>query len=663
MKKIGKNLFCALLLGVVIVLPLQAQEVLKYNNEGLVTDLGVGLWAWSMPMDWDSDGDLDLIVSCPDTPYNGTYFFENKGDDPKTPIFEKGVKIDQGLSNVQVSQVDGEPVVLRGRSDEPTVEYIDFLGNDFNETKELDYPSFDVGEGNTRAKQWKYVDFDGDGALDLIHGAGFWGDYGWDDAFNDEGEWQRGPLHGYVYVLLNKGSDNEPDYDEAYRLQANGEDLDVFGMPSPNFDDFDGDGDLDIICGEFLDGFTYFENTGSRTDPVYAEGSYLKNNGKKVSMHVQMITPSTIDWDEDGDIDIISGDEDGRVAFVENTGTFENEIPLFEQPVYFEQQADDVKFGALSTPFGVDWDGDGDEDIITGNTAGNIGFIENLDGGNLPTWAKPVLLKAGGETIHIQAGSNGSIQGPAEAKWGYTVLNVADWDQDGLQDIVVNSIWGKVIWYKNTGTETQPELAEAQAVEVEWNGTPPKPAWNWWDPEGNELVTQWRTTPCIVDWNKDGLNDLVMLDHEGYLAFFERKKEGDEMLLLPGKRIFRMEEGSSNNDENMSENDTEAKQTPLRLNDDEAGGSGRRKIAFTDWDGDGDLDLLVNSKNATLMENTGTDDKGMTIFADRGVIGERRLAGHTSAPATVDWNKDGIRDLLVGGEDGRFYYLENPRAE
>ncbi|MHC4331033.1 MAG: hypothetical protein ACYSWW_23245 [Planctomycetota bacterium] len=54
-----------------------ALERVKYNNPGLVVDLGVGLWAWPLPMDYDSDGDYDLVVCCPDKPYNGTYFFEN----------------------------------------------------------------------------------------------------------------------------------------------------------------------------------------------------------------------------------------------------------------------------------------------------------------------------------------------------------------------------------------------------------------------------------------------------------------------------------------------------------------------------------------------------------------------------------------------------------
>ena len=55
-------------------------ERIQFNNPGLVVDLGVGLWAWPLPMDYDQDGDWDLVVSCPDKPYNGTYLFENPGE-------------------------------------------------------------------------------------------------------------------------------------------------------------------------------------------------------------------------------------------------------------------------------------------------------------------------------------------------------------------------------------------------------------------------------------------------------------------------------------------------------------------------------------------------------------------------------------------------------
>ena len=153
-------------------------------------------------------------------------------------------------------------------------------------------------------------------------------------------------------------------------------------------------------------------------------------------------------WERDPAVldDLVVGDEDGRVAFIEHTGQIRNSRPQFLPPVYFRQEADELKCGALATPVGIDWDGDGDQDIVSGNTAGYIEFFENLSckGVEEPRWNAPQKLLADGKTIRIQAGSNGSIQGPAESKWGYTTLSVADWDQDQLPDLIVNSIWGKV---------------------------------------------------------------------------------------------------------------------------------------------------------------------------------------------------------------------------
>ena len=614
---------------------------LQYNNPGLEVDLGVGLWAWPMPMDFDGDGDFDLIVVCPDKPFNGTYFFENKEGNKRLPIFEPPVRISEGKQNVQVSYVDKKPRVLS-----PGMEHIEFFKSGLAVTKSLGLDTDDVyqTEGNIRAKQWKYVDYDGDGVQDLIAGVGDWTDYGWDDAFNEKGEWTNGPLRGFVFWMRNKGTDADPVYDKARQLRVRNEAVEVYGWPSPNFADFDSDGDLDLLCGEFRDSFTYFENTGNRSEPVYRAGRTLMHGGEPLTMELQMIVPVAFDWDRDGDMDLICGDEDGRVALLENQGISRSGIPVFAKPVYFQQKARDLKFGALATPYGFDWDQDGDDDIICGNTAGYIGFFENLGEGDKPKWAKVELLKAGGHTIRIQAGRNGSIQGPAEEKWGYTTQTVADWDHDGLPDLIVNSIWGKVIWYRNIGVSGKPLLDSARAIHVEWKGKTPKPAWNWWDPVGKELVSQWRTTPVAVDWNGDDLMDIVMLDHEGHLAFFERKKQKDRLVLLPGRRIFVGENGEA-----------------LELVRGPVGKSGRRKLQVVDWDGDDRLDILFNSENADFYRNLGQQD-GNTLLQNTGNVDTRKISGHTSSPTVVDWDKNGIPDLLIGAEDGRLYYKKNPRG-
>ena len=612
---------------------------LQQNNKNLLVDLAVGLWASPLPMDFDNDGDLDLVISCTDVPFNGSYFFENiNGEMSASTVFSKPVKIGAGINNVTISYVQGKARIL-GQG----IEFTDFNKSAYNKP---------IGISNAqeilslfprkRFNYWKYVDYDNDGDLDLIVGIDDWADYGWDNAFNKEGKWMRGDLHGYIFLLENENG----HYVSKGKVEAGGKAIDVYGNTTPNMEDFDGDGDLDIICGEFVDRFTWFENIGTRQKPVYAAGKFLENSDGQIRMDLEMMTPVALDWNGDKKVDLIVGDEDGRIAFIENTGVVKQGMPIFKSPVYFKQEADLVKFGALVSPYSVDWDEDGDDDLICGNSAGYIGFIENLDGGNLPRFNRPELLKADGKVIRIMAGENGSIQGPCERKWGYTTLSVADWDGDGLKDIIVNSIWGKVEWYKNIGKKGYPKLAAMGGVKVDWEGNKvPKPVWNWWNPQADELVSQWRTTPYAIDWNKDGLMDLVMLDHEGYLAFFERFKKDGKLLLHAGKRIFR--DADIDNGSGL-----------LRLNTKEAGGSGRRKFCFTDWDKDGDLDLLVDSKNIAIFENI-EEKNGIITYKRKGDLTDLRLAGHDTSPTIVDWNKDGSPELLIGAEDGHFYYLKN----
>lgn len=145
---------------------------LPYNNPGLEVDLGVGFWAWVLPMDFNGDGSLDLVVACPDKPYNGIYFFENPAaaapNGANLPVFKAGVRISNSPHNVQVSFVAGEPHVLT-----PATTYPHFKSSGVAKPIKL---SNGVA-GRSGRRKLCIVDWDGDGRLDLLlnsQNAQFW---------------------------------------------------------------------------------------------------------------------------------------------------------------------------------------------------------------------------------------------------------------------------------------------------------------------------------------------------------------------------------------------------------------------------------------------------------------------------------------------------------
>jgi hypothetical protein len=410
--------------------------------------------------------------------------------------------------------------------------------------------------------------------------------------------------------------------------------FDQYGSPVPNPVDWDGDGKLDLILANFVDTVFLARNTGSG----FAQPQPI------LKMDLCMIQPRVVRWHRDGRPSLLIGEEDGRIALAENIAP-KGRQPQLAELRYLEQVDPYLKSGALSRPVSVDWNADGKLDILSGNSAGYLQYFENTGTREQPQFIDRGYLMASGKPIRRIAGPNGSVQGPAEEKWGYSNLSVADWDIDGKLDVVVNDIWGDVVWHRNIGTAQKPELASAQPVEVEWDAKPPKPDWVWWEPKPKQLVTQWRTTPKVVDWDRDGLPDLAMLNHQGYLALFRRSRCGDKLCLKPGERIFLEPNGRF-----------------LNLARGRAGASGRRKIELADWDSDGDLDLITDSDEGPIWyQNVGTQAK--PVMAARGTIINAPLRGHNPTPNVADWNGDGKLDVIVGAEDGFLYYFERSYIE
>ncbi len=595
-------------------------------------------------------------------------YFENISGNVDMPIFRRGMKVSferrrlgSDGNSFEVSEVDEQIHVLTSdRVNEKLLIYKNVPQNVFWDANELllpqkgyDYLHF------FKTTQWKMVDLDGDGISDLVCAAFSSGSPNLRGAGATERKkaYSLASKHNQLIFLRNKGNNDNPVYEDPIEiLKENGESLAQGLAIKPMFADYDNDGDLDFIgIGKSQNAdnydvvwknnfFIYFENKGIKSDYKFTEGKVLIHNKVPVQTESRStIHPTAIDWNKDGHIDIIAGEESGRVSFLKNTGEVIDGVPQFLPPHFFQQEAKYIDFGALVAPRVFDWDGDGLDDIISGNEMGYIGFIKNL-GGKTPKWDRPKLLEVDGIPIRIIA--NDALPNTETPYWGYTTIDVGNWDEDELPDILVNDHNGNVVWLKNIGTRKNPKLLSPKPIEVEWHGNPQKPVWTPGTSTGNELLAPWRTSPFIMDFNDDGLNDLVMLDYEGYLAEYQRSKKEGQLILGHPERNFVYPTGE-----------------PILLNQRTGSSSGRLKITFADWDGDGLEDLIVSSKPAVdWMKNLGMKD-GKMVLQYVGRVLSKTLMGHTDGPVVADWNKDGILDLLVGTETGVFYYWERTSVD
>jgi len=144
-----------------------------------------------------------------------------------------------------------------------------------------------------------------------------------------------------------------------------------------------------------------------------------------------------------------------------------------------------IRVGRATAVSAVDWDLDGDTDLVVGTLEGQIYFIPNDGTSQKRRFGTPKELKSGDDPIKIPDGDAGPC--------------VADWDGDGKADLIVGTGSGKVLWYRNRGTRFLPLLDQPKTLVPAAAGR-------------NGEYPGRRTKVSVNDWNEDGRPDLLVGD-------------------------------------------------------------------------------------------------------------------------------------------------------
>ena len=369
------------------------------------TSVDIAYFPAAFHIDVDNDGKKDLLVA-------PNYY--NTLEDTQVGWFYKNVAEGEGFQARLIQK--------------------DFLVGDM----------IDVGKGSAPT----FFDYNGDGLMDIV--VGMYDFYRGVDSLSSK-----------LVLFENVGTATSP----AYKLvDDNYLDFRRFNSSpgafefAPFFADMDGDGDADLIVGEFSGRFYYAENKGGAGNPaVFEEIIYPWMDLQLESSPI----PFVFDWNEDGLLDLLIGDRRGEVRLFINQGTAEQ--AMFDPNVNNEPNV--RRLGQIS--------GRGPTSFL-GNSAPAVVYENGV---------KRILLGTNVEEIHsyvVPDGSNNFNQFSRIMQDDVTTLRhghrirmaFADITNDGFLEMLVGNFRGGLSLYTtrfrsdNTTVNTRERQAQALSWEV-----------------------------------------------------------------------------------------------------------------------------------------------------------------------------------------------------
>ncbi len=540
------------------------------QDDGVFNPSGIPSLTFSQPRfaDLDGDGDQDLILG---SSGQSPMYFENTGS-ASSPAFSSGADIFSGVSSLNAEVGVCVDIDADGDLDLITGGYtgINFYRNDGTATS----PDFSIVPGvfSSLAVGSNPVpdlaDIDDDDDFDLVVGMS---------------------EDGGVLVYENTGT--------AQNAQFNQSDMTFVGdiglYAYPVFRDFDGDGDQDILCGRDSHLFVYYENNGSASNPDWQENATAFSG---LGTDTYWNSPDLVDLDGDGVYDLIYGTAGGPLCYWQNTGS--GTAPNWSENTALFGGVIDV--GGASNPVFYDFDDDGDLDMISGSNLGSIKYYENIGNANCPAWQEDSSLFAsidhsiyaavaigdvnddgypdaiigdlsGNLYYHRNNSGLNLVEVPCTftgySNSGWSSPRLLDMDFDGDLDLAVGGEDGEMRYLENQGTASEPNWVDISGyfgtIDI---GSNCVPAFADFDGDGDydfaagnlfgevtyfannmgwqensmlfsEMEADQNATPALVDIDADGDLDIVVGCYDGTFSYY-RNLEIDGHVLNPPRGLY-----------------------------------------------------------------------------------------------------------------------------
>ncbi|UCE74535.1 MAG: VCBS repeat-containing protein, partial [Methanomassiliicoccales archaeon] len=246
-----------------------------------------------------------------------------------------------------------------------------------------------------------------------------------------------GTEDGYLYYYENIGTISKPIWDSHGTLMDNlGLAIDVGNNSKPTFVDLDSDLDYDLVIGKADGLLAYYRNDGDMYSPIWVRDDTLFT-GIGVAGNS---APAFADiHNDDGLVDMVIGASDGMIYYYVNIGS--PTLPVWQ---YRGTIGSDV--GDNSSPTFVDIDNDGDFDLVVGEESGNLNYFRNVG-----TAANPVFVEISGGIYNSDwVGANDPVIFDGIDVGFRSSPVFVDLDGDWDMDLIIGEKFGTLRYYDSS---------------------------------------------------------------------------------------------------------------------------------------------------------------------------------------------------------------------